>query len=464
MALDVVAGAAVDDLRTTLSGDVLVPDDPPYDEARALFNGMIDRRPALIVQCATPADVAEALRFGRRLGLRIAVRGGGHGVAGKALVDGGLVIDLRPMHDVTVDPEARTARVGGGATMGHLDRAAEPYDLATTGGRVSTTGVGGFLLGGGTGWLDRKFGLASDNLLSVDLVTADGERLTASEDEHPELFWALHGGGGNFGVATSFTLRLHPLPVVTVMLLLWGPERGPEVVRTYRDLMETAPDDVCGGVIYLTAPPEPFVPDGLVDRLACGVLVVYTGREAAAREAAAPLLGLRPEGRMIAEMSNADLECLLDDPPGYRNYWSAEHLDALPDEAVDRYCARADDMLVPSPTQHALFPQGGAAGRSTADHPLPWRHARWAVHPFCLWEDPADDERSRRWARAVREDVRPWASGAVYLNFIGEEGKDRVVAGLGEDNHRRLAEVKARYDPENVFRLNHNIEPATFGS
>ncbi|MBW1596503.1 FAD-binding oxidoreductase [Streptomyces sp. JJ38] len=460
MAVNGVTSTALDRLRARVTGDVLLPGAEGYDAARTLFNSMYDRRPAVIVQCAQPSDVVTALRFGRELGLPIAVRGGGHGVAGKAMVDGGLVLDLRRMHEVEIDPGARTARVGGGATMSHLDRAAEPYGLVTTGGRVSTTGVGGFLLGGGTGWLDRKFGLACDNLLSVDLVTADGTRVTASESEHPELFWALHGGGGNFGVATSFTLQLYPLPVLTVILGLWPPDRGPQVVRAFRDLMAEAGDDVSGGVIYLTAPPEPFVPEELVDRLACGVLVVYTGREEAARRAAAPLLELEPAGSMIEEMPNAELESMIDDPPGYRNYWSVEHLDSLPDDAVRRFCARADDMLVPSPTQHALFPQGGAAGRSTADYPLPWRHARWAVHPFCLWEDPADDERSRRWAHAVREDVRPWASGAVYLNFVGDEGRDRIVAGLGERNYRRLAAVKAHWDPENVFRLNHNIQPA----
>ena len=252
--------AALDGLRKGFTGQTIVPGDPAYGEARAIFNAMIDRRPGVIAQCANVNDVVRAVHFGRNLGLEIAVRGGGHGVAGKALTDGGLVIDLRRMNAVSVDPEARTAIVAGGATMSHLDRATGLHGLATTGGRVSTTGVGGFTLGGGGGWLDRKFGLACDNLLSVELVTADGSIVRASDDENPELFWALHGGGGNFGVATSFTFRLHELPSVTAALLLWRPEAGTDVLRTYRDFMRSAPDEVGGAVLYLTGPPRSSSP------------------------------------------------------------------------------------------------------------------------------------------------------------------------------------------------------------
>jgi FAD/FMN-containing dehydrogenase len=333
--------------------------------------------------------------------------------------------------------------------------------LATTGGRVSTTGVGGFTLGGGTGWFDRKLGLACDNLVSVDLVTADGSLVRASEDENPELFWALHGGGGNFGVATSFTFRLHPLPTVTAALLIWPEERGPEVFRAYRDFLEAAPDEVGGGFIYFTAPPEPFVPEHLHGRLVAAALVTYTGGEAAARPVIAPMLELGHAGGFVEEMPHADMQCMLDDPPGYRNYWSAEHLSELPDAAVDVFCARAADMIVPSPSQHVMFPLGGAAARNGGDYPIPWRSAPWVVHPFGLWEDPADDERGRQWARDVRTDMKPWSIGAVYLNFIGDEGEDRLRAGFGEENYRRLAQVKAQYDPDNVFHRNHNIKPAT---
>jgi len=452
--------AALAALRTGFQGELIAPDHAAYDEARTLFNAMIDRRPALIAQCASVEDVVRAVRFGRNQGLEIAVRGGGHGVAGKALSEGGLVLDLRRINAVSVDPAARTATVAGGATMSHLDRATQPHDLATTGGRVSTTGVGGFTLGGGGGWLDRKFGLACDNLISVELVTAAGEVVSASAAENPELFWALHGGGGNFGVATAFTFRLHPLSSVTAALLFWRPAAGPDIVRAYRDFIETAPDDIGGGAFFLTGPNEPFVPEELRGRLSLMVLVVYAGPEAEARAVAAPLLALRPGGELIAEMPYADFQCMLDDPPGYRNYWSAEYLAAFPNAAVELFCARAADMLVPSPSQHVLFPQGGAVMRGPAGYPLPWRHAPWIAHPFGLWSDPADDERARRWASDVRADLQPWSSGAVYLNFIGDEGQDRVVAGFGPENYVRLARVKARYDPDNIFHLNHNIKPA----
>ncbi|WP_413803886.1 FAD-binding oxidoreductase [Streptomyces iranensis] len=452
--------ADLTDLGERLVGEVITPSDGAgYDEARGIFNAMIDRRPAAITRCRTEEDIARAIRFARDHDLPIAVRGGGHSVAGMSTVDGGLVIDLRGMNAVTVDPGARTARVGGGAIMSELDRGTQGYGLATTGGRVSTTGVGGFVLGGGAGWLDRAFGLACDNLLAVDLVTAQGDQLHVDEEEHPDLFWALHGGGGNFGVATAFTLRLHPLTAMTAMLLLWRPEAGPAVVRAYRDFLESAPDRIGGGLLYCTGPPEEFVPEDMVGNLVCAVLITYIGHEQQARDLAAPLLHLGHDAEMIAELPYADLQCMLDDPPGYRNYWSAEYLDSFPDQAVDRFCRRASDMIVPSPSQHVLFPQGGAVSNGPSGFPLPWRGAPWIVHPFGLWDDAADDARARQWAHDTRADVRPWSHGAVYLNFIGREGRDRVVAGFGAENYCRLAAVKAQYDPDNVFRLNHNIEP-----
>jgi FAD/FMN-containing dehydrogenase len=373
------------------------------------------------------------------------------------------VIDLRRMNGVVVNPDERMATVGGGATMGDLDRATDPYGLATTGGRVSTTGVGGFTLGGGSGWLDRKFGLACDNLLAAELVLADGSIVHASETDNPDLFWALHGGGGNFGVVTAFTFRLHPLSAVTAALLLWQPEVGPDIARAYRDFIMAAPDEVGGGLIYFTGPAEDFVPPHLVGQLVCAVLVTYAGPEADARRVMAPMLELGHEGELIVEVPYAELQSMFDDPPGYRNYWTADYLDAFPDEAIDRFCARAYDMVVPSPSQHVLFPQGGAVGRGSADYPIPWRRSPWCVHPFGLWEDPADDERGKRWARDMRADLQPWASGAVLLNFIGDEGQDRVVASLGRENYERLATIKARYDPDNIFHLNHNITPSGTG-
>ncbi|MCX4822114.1 FAD-binding oxidoreductase [Streptomyces sp. NBC_01142] len=460
MAPQDMANTALADLRHHLTGEVIVSGDAGYDEARTIFNSMIDRRPAVIAQCESEADVARAIRFGREHDLEIAVRGGGHSVAGMALSDGGIVVDLRRMHTVTVDPGARAARIGGGATMSHLDRATQPYDLATTGGRASTTGVGGFTLGGGSGWLERKFGLACDNMIAVELVTADGSTVHASEDENQDLFWALHGGGGNFGVATSVTLQLHELPAMSVIMLLFRPESGPEVLRAYRDFMDSAPAEVGGGCIHLTGPPEDFVPEYLVDKLVCAVLVTYTGTESQARKVAEPLMGLGHDAEMITELPYADLQCMLDDPPGLRNYWSAEYLGTFPDEAVDAYCSAASTMIVPSGSQHVLFPLGGAVTNGPSEYPVPWRGYPWVAHPFGIWENPADDERGKQWVRDVRAKVQPWAGGAVYLNFIGQEGKERVVAGFGEGNYERLSVIKRRYDPDNVFHVNHNVRPA----
>jgi len=454
------AGAALTALRADLTGEVFAPQDPGYEEARTVFNAMIDRRPAVIAQCENETDVVRSVRFARELDLPIAVRGGGHSVAGMSLNDGGLVVDLRRMHAVTVHPGSESVRIEGGATMSHLDRATQPHGLATPGGRVSTTGVGGFVLGGGDGWLSRALGLAVDNLLGVELVTADGRAVRATAEENPELFWALHGGGGNFGIATALTLKLHALPEFSIAMIMFQPEIGPDVVRTFREIITTGPQETGGGVIYLTAPPEPFVPEQLVGRLLSGALLTYAGGEEDLRKLAQPLLALPHEVEILTAIPYADFQCMLDDPPGLRNYWSSEYMTGLPDDLVDAYCALGDAVPVPTGTQHALFPQGGAIAAGPREFPLTHRHAPWGVHPFGIWEDPADDERCIQWVKDVRAGVQPWSTGAVYLNFIGDEGADRVVAGLGAANTQRLAAVKAEYDPDNVFRFNHNIAPA----
>ncbi|MFG3349689.1 FAD-binding oxidoreductase [Streptomyces sp. NPDC048018] len=452
---------ALTGLREDLAGEVYLPGDPGYDEARTIHNGMIDRRPEVIAQCASQADVSNAILFGREAGLPIAVRGGGHSVAGTCVIDGALVVDLRRMHGVVVDPENMTVRVEGGATMGHLDHACQPFHVATTGGRVSTTGVGGFTLGGGSGWLERKFGLASDNLLAADLITAEGKHVHTDAEENPELFWALHGGGGNFGVATSLTLRLHELPRMSVAMLFFLPDGAPEVVRAFRDLAAGAPDEVGGGAIYLPAPPEPFVPEELVGRLVCGTLLTYTGPVEELRETAAPLFALKPVIEIVTDIPYVELQSMLDDPPGLRNYWSAEYLTSFPDEAVDRFCERGAQIPMPTAIQQVLFMMGGAVAAGPSPYPQPWRTAPWAVHPFATWEDPALDDRARQWVRDVRTDVEPWALDATYLNFVGAEGDQRIVSSFGEENYRRLAAVKAAFDPDNVFRYNHNIAPGT---
>lgn len=441
-------------------GALLREGDATYDEARTVFNGMIDKRPAMIAQCESVADVQAAVRYGVERDLEIAVRGGGHGVAGTALTEGGLVVDLRRMNSVQVDPSARIARVGGGATWGDVDRACQPHLLATTGGRASTTGVAGLTLGGGSGWLERKFGLASDALISVELVTADGRLLIADEVKNTELFWALHGGGGNFGVATSLTFHLQQLPTTTLALLLWPASAGPDVLRAYRDLIEQgAPEELGGGVLFMTGPPEEFVPEHLQGQLLVGAAAVYAGSEVELREVFKPLFALSPEGELVAEMPYADIQSAIDDPPGFRNYWSAEHLASLPDPAVQAFVDRTADMISPSPSQQLIVPWGGAVRSGAEKWPQPHREAAWVVHPFGLWSDPSDDARGIKWARDVCSDLEEWATGYIYLNFIGNEGQSRVIAGFGEENYQRLSRVKCEFDPENVFHLNQNIEP-----
>jgi len=450
----------VDTLRDAFRGRVLTRLDDAFDDARTIFNSAVQTRPAIIAQCQTAGDVRAAIAFARANDLPLAVRSGGHSVAGASLVEDGLVLDLRRLDSVVLAPDARTAVVGGGATWSALDRATQERGVATTGGRVSTTGVAGLTLGGGSGWLERKFGLACDNLISADLVLADGRAITASESEHPELFWALHGGGGNFGVATALTFRLHPLPEFCAALLIWPASAGEEVTRRFRDLMASAPDAAGGTALYITGPPEDFVPPHLVGTLVCGVLVTYAGPEGELRDLATPLLELQPAGQILATLPYADVQSMLDDPPGYRNYWSAEYLSSLPDEAVRRFCDRADDMVTPSPSQHLLIPWGGAVARDAGRWPMANRDAPWVAHPLGLWSDPTDDERARRWAHNLRDALAPWSTGATYLNFIGDEGADRIIAGYGQENYRKLAAIKSEFDPDNIFNRWHNIHPA----
>ncbi|WP_436495652.1 FAD-binding oxidoreductase [Actinokineospora sp. HUAS TT18] len=447
-----------DQLRDRLDGSLVTRDDEGFEEARAVFNSAILTSPLAIARCASVEDVRRSLRYARDAGLPLAVRSGGHSVAGASLVADGLVIDMRGLNSVTVDPAARTATVGGGAIWAEFDRACQPHALAATGGRVSTTGVGGLTLGGGSGWFERKMGLACDNLLSVDLVTAAGELVTASDTENPDLFWALHGGGGNFGVATSFTFRLHPLAACSIALLLWPSEHGPAIARRWRDLMLDAPDEVGGGLAYLTGPPEDFVGE-LMGKRCAGAIMTRMGTAEELRTAIAPLLALSPQVELVMDIPYADMQCMIDDPPGMRNYWSAEYLADLPDAALDVFCAAGEDMMSPSPSQLLLLPWGSAVVRNAGMSAMANRDAPWVVHPFGLWEDAADDERGRVWAREACAGLREWSTGATYLNFIGDEGADRVVAGFGA-HYPKLAAIKALYDPDNVFNLWHNVQPA----
>ena len=437
------------------------PESPDYDPARKVFNAMIDRRPAVIAQCSTDADVAEALRYGRENSLAIAVRAGGHSVAGMSMNNDGLVIDVRPMKTIDVNPETGIVTAGAGLTCGEFDRATQEHALAVTGGRASTTGLAGFTLGGGSGWLERSFGFACDSLVSVNLVTADGERVTASARENPELFWALHGGGGNFGVATSFTFQAHRLgPVVHAGMWLWPGEEATDISRAFRDLALAAPDGVGLAMFYLTAPPEPFVPDHLVGKMAAGIAYLYAGEPEEGSEHARPFRELGPAADLVSDTPYADFQSSLDDPPDHYNYWSADYHNELPDAALELFVESARNL--PDATSQQLIARWGGTvgGNAGAATPLINRNAAWVSHPYGISPTPEEGQLAKAWVKDFRGKIAPYATGGVWLNFIGNEGQERIRAAFGNGNYARLARVKRDFDPRNVFQGNQNILPA----
>ena len=455
--------ALVREFAGRFRGEVVLPESPSYDEARRVFNGMVDKRPALIARCTGVADVMAAIVFARANELTVAVRGGGHSVSGYGTCDGGIVIDLSPMKGMWVDPENRTARAQAGLTWGEFDRETQVFGLATTGGRVSDTGIAGLTLGGGSGWIERKCGFGADNLLSVEMVTAEGKLVRASESENRELFWGLRGGGGNFGVVTSFEFRLHPVgPLVLGGMLLYPIEQAKEVLGFYRGFIEEAPDELGGGVVFLTAPPEPFIPEPVQGTKLVAVFVCYTGPIEEGEEAIRPLKeSVPPAMDLVQPMPYTVLQTLLDagNPPGMQHYWKAGFLDELPDEAIDTVIEHAKGMTSPT-TVAALIPMGGAIARVGGDALLGLRDAAYNYHLLTQWPDPADGpERHIGWTRNMDEALKPWTNERVYLNFIGDEGEERVKTGYGPGKYRRLAALKAEYDPANLFRLNQNIKP-----
>ena len=454
---------AFDRLREGFSGTLIEPDDPGYDEARTLFNVMIDRRPAVIARCAGVDDVIAAIGFARETGLPSAVRSGGHSVAGTSMCDRGIGIDVRPLKQIEIDPERRVARIGAGCTWGEFDRAAQVHGLATTGGRVSTTGVAGLTRGGGAGWRERKHGLACDNLLAVELVTADGEVVRASQDEHPDLFWALRGGGGNFGVATTFEFRLHPVgPEVHVLLVGHRADRERELLELYRDYTAIAPEGVGTAFVHLTGPEgDELIPPDLIGEPIVLLAGTYAGAVDEGEEILRPLREFGPPAfDGSGPMPYADFQCALDDSPGKRNSWTAEYLADVSDEALDVIAAHSARTPAGS-SQTFIVPWGGAVAEIGDDEtPIAKRDATWVVHPFGVWDDPDDDAANTSWAREFRHALAPHATGGVYLNFIGDEGEDRIRAAYGEAKYLRLTAIKAKYDPDNLFQLNHNIKPA----
>jgi FAD/FMN-containing dehydrogenase len=457
--------ARIEAFRANFRGEIIRPGDEAYDKAREVFNGAIDRRPALIARPTGAADVVEAVNLARERGLLLAVRCGAHSMAGNGVCDDGLVIDLSRMKGVRVDPTARTARANAGALWGEFDRETQLFGLATPGGRVTTTGLGGFTLGGGYGWLSPKFGLTCDNLISADVVTADGRLVTASEDENADLLWGLRGGGGNFGVVTSYEFRLHPLsPPVMGGLLMHPIERGKEVARAYREYVESAPDELATGIAVLMAPPAPFVPPHLQGKPIFGIVVLYGGAVEEAEAVVAPLKRLGPPAvDLVQPMPYSAFQALLDPtaPWGLPHITRGEHLVGLTDGVIDALVDYGGELAAFSPwSQTIVFRHGGAVARVPDDATaFSHRGAAYMAHPIAVWENPADADRYMDWARRFSEAVRPYTTGGVYLNFEPVAGEDKVRAGFGAEKYARLTALKAKWDPQNLFRVNQNIRP-----
>ncbi|HWQ52059.1 MAG TPA: FAD-binding oxidoreductase [Bryobacteraceae bacterium] len=458
----VLSEAVIRRFGTALDGEIVRPGEPSYDVRRKVFNGMIDRRPALIVRPANARAVQTCVSFARECGLLVSVKGGGHSVPGHAVCDEGLMIDLSLLKAIRVDPEARVAFAEGGVCWGEFDAATQQHGLAVTGGRVRSTGIAGLTLGSGSGWLERKLGYTVDSLTGADVVTAGGELLHASERENADLFWGLRGGGGNFGIVTGFEYRVHPIgPMVYGGMLGFSRHRASDILRRYRDFMEGAPDDVCGALALVTAPPAGFVPQELQGKPAIAIIVCYTGAPAEGEQAMRPILDLGPAFGELRPLPYEAVQGLLEgsNPPGRRNYWKADMYPHLPDEALERLLAATAETASPH-TVVLVQPLGGAVHRvpdgATA---IGWRQAKWSMHVLGMWVDAADDERNTAWVRGVDSSLKPWAQEGGYLNYLGDEGPKRVEQSFGA-HYGRMVALKNKYDPTNFFRLNQNIKPA----
>jgi hypothetical protein len=445
-------------------GQLIGPDDGSYEEARAVYNAMIDKRPALIARCVTPSDVASAIAFGRKHELAIAIRGGGHNGAGLGTVEGGVVIDLSPMKQVRVDPQARTVRVGGGCVWGEVDRATGEHGLATPSGIISTTGVGGLTLGGGLGHLTRKCGLAIDNLLEAEMVLANGDQVRASADENPDLYWAIRGGGGNFGIVTSFLFRLHEVGNVFAGPTFWPVEQTAEVLSVYRDFITEAPRELNGFFAVHIVPPAPPFPEAIHLRKVCGVVWCYVGEEEAAAKAMAPLLEKVPEPLMhgVGTMPHAALQGAFDGlyPPGDQWYWRADFVNEIPDEAVQVHAKFGAAIPTMKSTMHAYPIDGAVHDVAAEDTAWAYRDSTWGSVFAGVDPDAANVDTIRSWSIDYFEALHPYSAGGAYVNMMMDEGQERVKASY-RGNYDRLARIKAAYDPENVFRVNQNIVPAS---
>ena len=443
-------------------GSLVSPGDADYDEARKLYNGMIDKRPSLIARCSDVADVISAVDHARGNGMPLAVRGGGHNGAGLGSVDDGLLLDLSRMRGIRVDPEEGTVLVEGGCTWGDVDHATHAFGMAVPSGIISTTGVGGLTLGGGIGHLSRAYGLSIDNLLEADVVLADGRLVKANEREQPDLFWALRGGGGNFGVVTEFKFRLNPVDTITGGPVFWPLEMSADVMRFYDEFMREAPEELNGFFAFLTVPPADPFPRELWSEKVCGVVWCHVGSPAEAEDALTPVREFGPPAMYgIQEMPFPALQSAFDElyPPGDQWYWRADFVNELSDEAIARHVDHA--VMLPSmQSSMHLYPIDGAVHRKQpGDTAFAYRDARWAQVIVGVDPDPANADRIRDWTVSYWDDLHPFCAPGAYVNFMMEEGQERVQATYRE-NYDRLTEVKAEYDPQNLFRVNQNIKPA----
>jgi FAD/FMN-containing dehydrogenase len=453
---------AIDSFDATLRGELIEPTDDGYDDAREIYNAMIDKRPRLIARCTDVADVVAAVNFARDNDLDLAVHGGGHNGAGLALVDEGLVIDLSPMNGIHVDPEARTVRVEGGATWGEVDHATHAFGLAVPSGIISTTGVGGLTLGGGHGYLSRRYGLTIDNLLEADVVLADGRCVMASQDENADLFWALRGGGGNFGVVTSFLFRAHPVDTVYGGPIIWPIDQAEQMLRWYREFIPNAPEDLYGWFGFHRVPTGSPLPEKFHGHHGCVMTWCYTGPLDEAEDVFRPIREVgKPVLDMAGPMPYPALQSMFDEmyyPPGLQWYWKADFVEELSNEAIAIHREYGSALPTELCTMH-LYPIDGAVhdvGRK--DTAFSFRDVTWSRVIVGVDPDPANAERISRWAKDYWAALHPLSAGGGYVNFMMEEGQDRIQATY-RDNYARLAEVKNKYDPDNLFHVNQNIRP-----
>jgi FAD/FMN-containing dehydrogenase len=453
---------SVKKFKSNLRGSIIEPGDRGYDDARKVYNAMIHKRPRLIARCADVADVIQSVNFARDQDLLLAIRSGGHNAGGLGICDDGLVIDLAPMKYTRVDPAARTAIVGGGCTWGDIDHATHVFGLATPSGIISTTGVGGLTLGGGIGHLTRKCGLTIDNLISADVVLANGNFVKANADENPDLFWAIRGGGGNFGVVTSFTFRLHPVDTIYGGPILYELSEAADVMKWYRELIHGAPDDLNGFFAFMTVPPAPPFPKHLHLKKMCGVVWAYSGSLTKAEEAFKPIRAFKKAALdLVGPLPQPALQSMFDAlyPPGLQWYWRADFVNELSDEAIAQHLRFGNALPSMHSTMH-LYPINGAASRvGKNDTAWNYRDATWAQVMVGVDPDPANNEKTISWAKSYYDALHPYSAGGAYVNFMMDEGEERVKATYG-DNYERLVAIKNKYDPDNLFRVNQNIKPS----